>query len=76
MSDKGLSGKRASQDALNKMQGLVVAAPFFSTDKSISPAYGGNASKEERLKDLKRLFDNGLITEPVMIEMQRVILNQ
>lgn len=74
--EKGLSGKRASQDALNKMQGLVVAAPFFAADKSTSPAYGGNASKEERLKDLKRLFDNGLITEPVMIERQRLILSQ
>lgn len=73
-SDHGLSGKRASQDALNKMQDLVFSAPFFSADKTSAPS--GNASKEERLKDLKRLFDTGLITEPVLIERQRTILNQ
>ena len=72
--DHGLSGKRASQDALNKMQEHTFSAPFFAANKT-TPS-GGSASKEERLKELKRLFDMGLITEPVLLERQRGILNQ
>ena len=76
-SDFGLAGKRASQEALNKMQGLLVAAPFLGKGLEAKTSAGGAVnSKEDQLKELQRLYGAGLITEAVFHERQRVILNQ
>lgn len=72
----GLAGKRASQDALNKMQVLLVATPFLASAGKPKATDGAPLTKEERLKDLKRLYDLGLITESVFLERQRAVLNQ
>jgi len=75
-SDFGLAGKRASQDALNKMQQLLVAAPFFGRSPQERAKAGGSpASKEDQLKELKRLHASGLISEAVFNERQRAVLN-
>lgn len=71
--DFGLAGKRASQEALNKMQSVLIAAPF------LGKASGGEVAKlakEDQLKELKRLYDSGLITEAVFGERQRAVLSQ
>jgi hypothetical protein len=75
-SDFGLAGKRASQEALNKMQGLLASAPFL--EKGLQETTKGSitkTSKEDQLKELQRLYKLGLITEAVLHERQRIVLN-
>lgn len=75
--DFGLAGKRASQDALNRMHGLLVSASFFGKGLEEATRVGGEGnSKEDQLKELKRLYGSGLITEAVFHERQRAVLNQ
>lgn len=75
--DFGLAGKRASQDALNRMHGLLVSASFLGKglEETIRVGGAGNA-KEDQLKELQRLYGAGLITEAVLHERQRAVLNQ
>lgn len=76
-SDFGLAGKRASQDALNKMQGLLVSASFLEKGRvDVAKAGAARISKEDTLKELQRLYGLGLITESVLHERQRAVLNQ
>ena len=75
--DFGLTGKRASQDALNKMHGLLVSAPFLQKGLEEKAETGVmKNSKEDQLKELQRLYSSGLITEAVLYERQRAVLNQ
>lgn len=75
--DFGLAGKRASQEALNKMHGLLASASFLEKDLVQTTRVGsaGN-SKEDQLKELKRLYSLGLITETVFHDRQRAVLSQ
>jgi len=76
-SDFGLAGKRASQEALNKMHGLLVSASFLEKGLVEKTKAGvAMSSKEDQLKELQRLFGAGLITEAVFHERQRAVLNQ
>ena len=76
-SDFGLAGKRASQEALNKMRGLLVSASFLGKGLDETTRTGGTGnSKEDQLKELQRLYGSRLITESVFNERQRAILNQ
>lgn len=76
-SDFGLAGKRASQEALNKMQGLLISTPFLGKSLDETTKVGGvGNSKEGQLKELQRLYGSGLITEAVFNERQRAVLNQ
>lgn len=76
-SDFGLAGKRASQEALNKMQGLLTSTPFLGKGLDETTKAGDvRSSKEDQLKELQRLYGSGLITEAVFNERQRAILNQ
>ena len=75
-----LAGNRASVDVLKKMQAALLNSPELRTSVS-EPAIGSNnnaplspSSKEVQLKDLKRLFDNGLITNEIYIERQKSVL--
>lgn len=72
----GLAGKRATQDALVKMQQLLVSTPAFNSGRSTQAAESQQQSQsiEERLREVKRLFDGGLINEQVYRERQKVIL--
>jgi hypothetical protein len=75
--DFGLAGKRASQEALNKMQGLLTSTPFLGKGLDETTKTGSAVnSKEDQLKELQRLYSSGLITEAVFSERQRAILNQ
>ena len=74
--DFGLAGKRASQEALNRMHGLLVAAPFLGKALETTRVGGAGTSKEDQLKELQRLYGSGLITEAVLHERQRAVLNQ
>lgn len=72
----GLAGKRATQDALIKMQQLIVSTPALNTGRSTQAAESQQQSQsiEDRLRELKRLFDGGLMNEQVYRERQKVIL--
>jgi hypothetical protein len=80
VSDHGLSGKRAAQDALNKLQTQLIANPALRVSakagaiKNVDQQSPAN-SKEARLTELKRLFDAGLISQQVFNERQKFILN-
>lgn len=75
--DFGLAGKRASQDAVNKMHKLLASASFLGkgNEETIRASSAGS-SKEDQLRELQRLYGSGLITEAVFHERQRAILNQ
>jgi hypothetical protein len=71
-----LSAKRASEDALNKLTTALSNSNLLGS-KPNSRTEGGNQqsrSKEDRLRDLKRLFDQGLIDLSVYNNRQRAIL--
>jgi len=75
-----LAANRASVDALKKMQTALLNSPDLkakstgsSVDANISVPLSPK-SKEERLRDLKRFFDNGLITNEIYLERQKAIL--
>jgi len=75
--DFGLAGKRASQEALNKMQQLLTSALAVGKNpQETAKAGGSGGSKEDQLKELKRLYGSGLISEAVFNERQRAVLNQ
>ena len=93
-SDFSLSAKRASQDALSKLQYALLNAPEFkradaqvSTNDNASPSNESKSgvvaprqgvseqSFEERLIELKRLFDEGLISDEVYQERQKAIMS-
>lgn len=76
-SDFGLSGKRAAQEALIKMSELLNTAAFLGNGRAdIGRKGSSQATQEDQLKELQRLFGLGLITETVFKERQRAILNQ
>lgn len=79
-SNHSLAANRASVDALKKMQTALLNSPDLkakstgsSVDANISVPLSPK-SKEERLRDLKRFFDNGLITNEIYLERQKAIL--
>jgi hypothetical protein len=95
-SDFGLAGKRASQDALIKMQRALlnssvlkegfskVEAPKNQTiqqsDSQPSPAAAKPFTQptvaqtnEKKLRELKRLYDAGLISKEIYLEQQKAI---
>jgi hypothetical protein len=104
-SDFSLAGKRASQDALIKMQRALLSSSVFTGGFSkvaapINPAIQQSASqpspsvtkpatqpvaqltasqpiaaqtKENKLKELKRLYDAGLIGKEIYLEQQKAI---
>ncbi len=74
-SDFGLAGKRAAQEALNRMHGLLVSFLGKGLEET-TKAGVARSSKEDQLKELQRLYGSGLITEAVFHERQRAVLNQ
>ena len=75
-----LAGNRASVDALQKMQTVLLNSPELvakSPERTISANISvplSPQSKEEQLKELKRLFNNGLITKDIYLERQTFVL--
>jgi hypothetical protein len=71
-----LSAQRASTDALSKLQAALKASKFNKPlDEPSSPNRSGGAmSKEARLRELKKLFDQGLINPKLYNERQKSIL--
>ncbi|MEI7815980.1 MAG: hypothetical protein WCI45_02200 [Desulfuromonadales bacterium] len=75
-----LAANRASIDVLKKMQTALLNTPELRSNASVSLTKTGNdapllpLSKEVQLKDLKRLFDSGLITNEIYVERQKSIL--
>lgn len=61
LSDHGFAGKRALEDALNKMQKALVETDLHGTPGKLLNSANGSA--EERLRRIKELRDNGSITE-------------
>lgn len=90
-SDFSLAGKRASQDALLKMQRSLLSTPELTGGFSRieSPKNQNNSppskittsqttssqSNENKLKELKQLYDAGLISNEVNLERQKAILS-
>ena len=72
----GLAGKRAAQDALLKMQRLLIASPAINGVLPVPAAENQKQgqSVEERLVEQRRLFNSGLITEQIYIDRQKEIL--
>jgi hypothetical protein len=72
----GLSAKRASEDALNKLTAALSNSNLFGLQSKSSTKAENHSSrsKEDKLRDLKRLFDQGLIDLSVYNERQRAIL--
>ncbi|PUE53406.1 membrane lipoprotein lipid attachment site-containing protein [Limnohabitans parvus] len=75
-SNFNLSAKRASEDALKKLttalSNLKMLANEVVIDSSTKKA--PEVSKETRLRDLKRLFDGGLVDINIYNERQKIIL--
>jgi hypothetical protein len=72
-----LSAKRASEDALKKFSAAIAASNFIRTKEveSSSLVKTSETNKETRLRELKRLFDGGLIDQNVYKERQKSILS-
>jgi hypothetical protein len=82
-SDFSLAGKRASQDALLKMQRALLSTPELagglpavSNAQGIQPLSQSILSRDEKLKELKRLNDSGLIIESIYLDRQKAILDK
>jgi hypothetical protein len=75
-SNFNLSAKRASEDVLSKLSAALSNLPMLRGQISAAPPQNNSteSSKEIRLRDLKRLFDNGLIDVNVYNERQKSIL--
>jgi hypothetical protein len=74
-SNFNLSAKRASEDALNKLSAAIAGASLLKAESSDEGKSAGN-SKEVRLRELKRLFDGGLIDTVVYNERLKAILSE
>lgn len=74
-SNFNLSAKRASEDALNKFGAAIAGASLLKVAPGEEGKLDGN-SKEFRLRELKRLFDGGLIEAAVYNERLKVILSE
>lgn len=74
-SNLNLSAKRASEDALNKFGAAIAGASFIKVESGDRGNSVGN-SKEVRLRELKRLFDDGLIDAGVYSERVKVIISE
>lgn len=77
-SNFNLSAKRASEDALSKFGVSIAGSSFFKANAGTENRSIGNAgnSKETRLRELKRLFDGGLIDINVYNERLKFILSE
>ena len=75
-SNFNLSAKRASEDVLSKLSAALSNMSMFKGKISTAPPQNNSteSSKEIRLRDLKRLFDNSLIDVNVYNERQKSIL--
>ena len=74
-SNFNLSAKRASEDVLGKLSAALSNLSMLRGQNSAMPQDSSTeSSKEIRLRDLKRLFDNGLIDVNVYNERQKSIL--
>jgi hypothetical protein len=74
-SNFNLSGKRASEDALNKFGAAIAGAGMLKVESGEERKSAGNP-KEVRLRELKRLFDGGLIDATVYNERLKAILSE
>lgn len=73
LSDHGFAGKRALEDALNKMQKALVETDLVGA--SAKPKSSANGSVEERLRRIKELRDNGTITEQEYESRRKAIVD-
>lgn len=73
LSEHGIAGRRAMEDALMKMQSALFEANFHGLVQSSSPAV--KSSIAERLAHIKELKDSGLITEQEYDVKRKEILN-
>jgi hypothetical protein len=60
--NKGLAGRRASLDAINKMQNALLSVPQLN-GKNINIINQSDDDASRRIKKLKELYDSGLITD-------------
>ena len=83
--DFSLAGKRSSDDALKKLQAALFGAPELNPNIARATNYKTQnssadnlkppvQSKEDQLRALKKLHDDGLITKDVYLERQKIIL--
>lgn len=82
VSDYSLSAKRASQDALLKMQAAMLNSPelragLSDTARDTIPQSSAQSSisHEEKLKELKQMHEAGLISDDIYLERQKAILS-
>jgi hypothetical protein len=75
-SNFNLSAKRASEDVLIKLSAALSNLSMLRGQNAVIPSRNSTSesSKETRLRELKRLFDNGLIDVNVYNERQKSIL--
>lgn len=74
-SNVNLSARRASEDALNKFGAAIAGAGFLKVESGDQVKSVGN-SKEVRLRELKRLFDEGLIDTGVYSDRVKAIISE
>lgn len=76
LSDRGIAGRQAMEDALLKMQAALREANFHGTEKEKQqPAVTNKDVTADRLAHLKELKDQGLITEKEYEEKRKAILD-
>lgn len=74
-SNFNITAKRASEDALNKFGAAIAGSSLLKVESGEDGKSTGN-SKEGRLRELKRLFDGGLIEVTVYNERLKAILSE
>lgn len=74
-SNMNLSAKRASEDALNKFGAAIAGAKLIKLESG-EEGKSARSSKENRLRELKRLFDGGLIDVSVYNDRLKAILSE
>lgn len=75
-SNFNLSAKRASEDVLTKLNSAISNLSMLRVQNVIIPSQGNisESTRETRLRELKRLFDSGLIDLNIYNERQKSIL--
>lgn len=76
-SNFNLSAQRASEDALNKLPQAIRSSGLAKIKLDApNPNFPPAISKEGRLRQLKRLFDQGLIDSTIYNERQKAIISE
>jgi hypothetical protein len=73
LSEHGIAGRRAMEDALLKMQTALFEANFLGVSKQ--PSATNRGSTADRLSHIKELRDRGLLTEREYEEKRKEILD-